>query len=140
MDELDRRITGVLRDDARIPIAELGRRVGLSRTAVLARVRRLEDDDVLRGYHARVVLPEEGARHVARVAITARGGTNRAYVRRVQDLPEVVELESVAGETDLLAKVVTPDAARLDAVIDELSSWPETTRTTTYVVLREHRR
>ncbi len=140
VDDVDRRIAAALREDARLAIAELGRRVGLSRTAVLARVRRLEDEGVLRGYHAEVVLPEEGARHVARIAITARSGTTRAYLRRMQGLAEVVELESVAGATDLLVKVVTPDAARLDAVIDEISSWPETARTTTYVVLRSHRR
>src|SRR5918996_700054 len=101
MDELDKRLLALLESDARMPMAELGRRVGLSRTATLARVRALEDRGAIRGYHADVgPLPQEA--HVARVGIVLRTTDIASYVRRLLTLPEVRETETVAGEFDLL--------------------------------------
>jgi len=50
IDEIDRKILGELQEDVRVSIAELGRRVGLSPSATAARVRRLEDVGIIRGY------------------------------------------------------------------------------------------
>src|SRR5687768_11374705 len=52
MDAVDERLVALLKEDARLSMADLGRRVGLSRTATLARVRRLEETGAIRGYHA----------------------------------------------------------------------------------------
>lgn len=142
MDEVDRALLALLQDDARLPVAELGRRVGLSRTAALARVRRLEDDGVILGYHANVREAGRPPTHVARVAVVTATPDAAGYVRRVLALPEVTEAESVAGEYDLLIRVATDSAADLDAVLDRIGSWRETVRTTTFVVLarRENER
>ncbi len=139
MDELDRALLDLLAADARLSMAELGRRVGLSRTAVLARVRRLEQAGVIRGYRAEVRLPEHAATHAARVGIVVRTPDVGSYVRRLTALPEVHEVETVAGEWDLLVRVCAASAARLDAILDRIGSWRETQRTTTWVVLTEYR-
>lgn len=136
LDELDERVVARLRRDGRISMAALGRVVGLSRTATLARVRRLEEQGVIRGYHAEVALPQ--AAHVARVAIMVRTPDIAAYVRRLLQQPEVTEAESVAGEYDVLVRIATDSAASLDAILNRLASWRETVRTTTYVVLAHH--
>lgn len=139
MDEIDERLLALLRDDGRAPLAALGRAVGLSRTATLARVRRLEDSGVIRGYAADVAVPAASAEHVARVGIVVRTPDVAAYARRLGTLPEVQEIESVAGELDLLVKVAAGGAGRLDAVLDRINGWRETVKTTTFVVLTRYR-
>lgn len=137
MDDLDRRLLRLLRADARLSMAELGRRIGLSRTATLARVRRLEATGVIQGYHADVrELPEPA--HTARVGIVLRTPDVAAYVRRLATFAELREAETVAGELDLLVCFATDDVRRLDAVLDRVNSWPETVRTTTWVVLTRY--
>jgi Lrp/AsnC family transcriptional regulator, leucine-responsive regulatory protein len=139
VDELDRELLRHLADDARLTMAELGRRVGLSRTAVLARVRRLEDDGVILGYRAEV-RPDAAARsHVARVGIVLRTPDVAAYVRRLAGIAELEQAESVAGEFDLLVRFAADSAERLDAILDRIGGWRETVRTTTWIVLREYR-
>ncbi len=135
VDDLDERLLARLRRDGRVSMAELGRSVGLSRTATLARVRRLEAGGVIRGYRAEIADERAKSGHVARVAIVVSTSDIRVYVRRLLALPEVTEVESVAGEYDLLVRLATDSAGALDAVLDRLASWRETVRTTTFVVL-----
>lgn len=138
MDEVDLALLRLLRDDARLPMAALGRAVGLSRTATLARVRRLEDSGVIRGYHADV---REGAvepTHAARVGLVVRTPDVATFVRRLQAFPELQEVETVAGEFDLLIRVGATSAARLDEILDRINGWRETVRTTTFVVLNRY--
>jgi Lrp/AsnC family transcriptional regulator, leucine-responsive regulatory protein len=138
IDDLDRRLLMLLAADGRAPMAVLGRSIGLSRTAVLARVQRLERNGVIRGYRADVVLPGDAAAHRARVGIVIRTPDVAGYVRRLTALPGVTEIETVTGEFDLIALVAARSAAELDAVLDRVSSWRETVRTTTWVVLRRY--
>lgn len=119
-------------------MAELGRRVGLSRTAALARVRRLERMGVIRGYHAEIARPDESVPHVARVGIVTDARDTGRYVRRLSQFPEFREAEAVAGAFDLIVKFEAATAARLDQLLDEVLSWPATVRTTTFVVLRRY--
>jgi Lrp/AsnC family transcriptional regulator, leucine-responsive regulatory protein len=60
------------------------------------------------------------------------------YVRRLQAFPELVQVESVAGELDLIARFATDGAARLDEILDRINGWRETLRTTTFIVLRRY--
>lgn len=137
MDRLDRQVLEVLATDGRISMADLGRRIGLSRTATLARVARLERDGVIRGYHADVALVPR-ADHVARVAIVVKTRDVAAYIRRLMDIDECQEVESVAGEYDLLARFSAETSARLDEILDRLNTWRDTVRTTTFVVLSRY--
>ena len=138
IDDLDRRLLILLAADGRTTMADLGRAVGLSRTAVLARVQRLERDGVIRGYRADVALPGEGAAHRARVGLVIRTPDVAGYVRRLAALPGVGEIETVTGEYDLIVLVTAPTAAELDAVLDRVAGWRETVRTTTWVVLKRY--
>jgi DNA-binding Lrp family transcriptional regulator len=138
LDDLDRALLALLVADGRAPMSELGRSVGLSRTAVLARVQRLERAGVIRGYRADVVLPAEAAAHRARVGIVIRTADVAGYVRRLAALPGVTDVETVAGQYDLIVLVTAPDAGELDAVLDRVQGWRETVRTTTWVVLKRY--
>lgn len=139
LDPVDEQLVDALRRDARVSTAELGRRVGLSRTATLARIRSLEDRGVIRGYHADVHVDGDAAPgYEATVGIVVRTPDVASYVRRLATIPELVQAESVAGDLDLLVRFATPSAARLDAILDRINGWPETRRTTTYVVLTRY--
>ena len=139
LDDLDRALLALLTADGRASMAELGRDVGLSRTAVLARVQRLERAGVIRGYRAEVVLPDEPRTHRARVGIVIRTPDVAGYVRRLVTLDGVSEVETVTGEYDLVTLLAAPSAEELDSVLDAISGWRETVRTTTWVVLRRYR-
>src|SRR5919108_2199973 len=121
LDDLDRRLLSLLAADARATMAQLGRAVGLSRTAVLARVQRLERVGVIRGYHADVVLPGQAAAHRARVGLVIRTPDVAGYVRRLAALPGVSEIETVTGEYDLMVLVSAPTAEEMDVVLDRIS-------------------
>lgn len=143
MDKVDERLVALLRADGRLSMAELGRRVGLSRTATLARVRRLEADQAIRGYHADVAQGRLGRdpadrSHAARAGIVVRTPDVAAYVRRLAAITEVEEVETVAGAYDLLIRIAAPTATRLDEVLDRINGWRETVRTTTFVVLTRY--
>jgi DNA-binding Lrp family transcriptional regulator len=136
---LDHRLLNLLAVDGRATMSDLGRVVGLSRTAVLARVQRLEQAGVIRGYHAEIALPgASAAAHRARVGLVIHTNDVAAYVRRLTAFASVVEVETVAGEYDLIVLVTAPDAAELDRVLDAIAAWPETRRTTTWVVLKRY--
>jgi Lrp/AsnC family leucine-responsive transcriptional regulator len=138
VDELDQALLRLLAEDARLSVAELGRRVGLSRTATLARMQRLEDNGVIRGYHADVRTPTTEPSHVARVGIVAKTPDVAAYVRRLAAFPELQEVETIAGEFDLLVRFAADSARRLDDLLDVINGWRETVRTTTFVVLKQY--
>ena len=138
LDDLDLRLLELLRREGRASMADLGRAVGLSRTAVLARVQRLERGGVIRGYHAEVAEPGLAAAHRARVGIVHRTPDVAGYVRRLSGLPGVAEVETVTGEYDLFVLGTAPTADALDAVLDDISRWRETVRTTTWVVLKRY--
>jgi Lrp/AsnC family leucine-responsive transcriptional regulator len=138
LDDLDRRVLALLAADGRVSMAELGRAVGLSRTAVLARVQRLERAGVIRGYRADVALPGASAAHRARVGIVVRTVDVAGYVRRLRTLPGVSEIETVTGEYDLMVLVAAPNAEEMDEVLDAVSGWRETIRTTTWMVLKRY--
>ena len=137
MDEMDKRLLALLKDNARLSMAELGRSVGLSRTATLARVRRLEETGAIRGYSADVS-DEPGAAHVARIGIVVKTADPQAYIRRLLATRGVTEAETVAGEYDLLVRVAAATSADLDAMLDRINGWRETVRTTTFVVLKRY--
>ncbi len=136
MDEMDTRLLALLKDNARLTMAELGRVVGLSRTATLARVRRLEETGAIRGYFADVAGPAEA--HVARVGIVVKTPDAQSYIRRLLSTRGVTETETVAGEFDLLVRVAGATSAELDEILDRINGWRETVRTTTFVVLKRY--
>lgn len=138
LDDLDRALLARLAADGRATHTELGRAIGLSRTAVLARVQRLERAGIIRGYRADIALPDSSAAHRARVGLVVRTADVAGYVRRLRALPGVLEIETVAGEYDLLVLVAAPDAAGLDQALDRIAGWRETVRTITWVVLTRY--
>ncbi|MFN9747231.1 MAG: Lrp/AsnC family transcriptional regulator [Betaproteobacteria bacterium] len=134
-DDLDRRLLALLQADARAPVAELARRLGVARTTVLARLARLQSEGVIVGYTVRLAR-DDGDRFVeAYVGIGVQPRAGAGVTARLASLPELRQLSSVSGEWDYLALLRADSTARLDAVLDEIGGFEGVIKTTTHIVL-----
>jgi len=119
-DAIDIEILTILQQNARTPNAEIARRIGMAPSAVLERIRKLEDRGVILGYEARIDPRAIGVGLTAFVFVRASeraGATDTA--KRLVRLAEVQEVHHVAGEDCLLAKVRVADTAALGTLLNE---------------------
>lgn len=122
-DTISWRILQELQRDARLPFTELGRRVGLSSPAAAERVRRLEDDGVITGYHAGLDARNLGLALNAFIRLNVAGERCARAAKALQEMPEVLEAHRVTGEASYLIKVAVKDVAHLQALLDRLMPW-----------------
>jgi Lrp/AsnC family transcriptional regulator, leucine-responsive regulatory protein len=137
LDGHDTRILAELQADARLSLAELGRRVHLSQPAVTERVRKLEAAGVITGYRATVNLAAlgYGIRALVRVGRTEYP----RMVKLVEDSPEVVNAWNITGEDSWVLEIAVVDVAHLDAVVSSLCLLSETSTSIILKTVREHR-
>ena len=108
MDTIDRAIVRELQANARLTNAELAQRVGLTPAPCLRRVRRLEEDGVLLGYHAEVNPDKVGRafKVLIDVDLTSQAHTTvEAFESQAVELPEVTEVRRMFGSPDYAARV-----------------------------------
>jgi DNA-binding Lrp family transcriptional regulator len=136
-DDLDRRLIGLLRDDARTPSATLARQLGVSRGTVQNRIDRLVRAGVLLGFTVRLAGEADGGGVRAMMAIEVRSADTRAVVTALRRLPEVARVHSTNGRWDLVAEIATPDLAALDAVLTEIRALKPVANSETSILLAE---
>jgi len=127
LDAIDRRLLEELQSDARLSLAELGRRVGLSSPAVAERLQRLEAEGVIRGYHAEVDPTALGysLTVVIRIRPAPRELTKVADLARAT--PEVVECQRITGEDCFFMKAHVRDVMHMEELIDRFNPYGVTT-------------
>lgn len=125
IDDTDIKILRILQEDCTVPVAEIGKRIGLSTTPCWRRIQRLEEEGVIR---KRVALLDQRAVNAGVtvfVAITTNQH-NKDWLERfhaaVMDFPEVVEFYRMSGQVDYMLRVVVPDIAAYDAFYKKLIS------------------
>ncbi|MEM8595414.1 MAG: Lrp/AsnC ligand binding domain-containing protein [Pseudomonadota bacterium] len=137
LDELDHRIMATLAADGRISMTALGQRVGLSKTPVTARVKRLEALGVITGYRAELSAKMLGLEHVAFLEVklsNTREQSLRDFNAAVRQIPEIDACHMIAGGFDYLLKVRTSDINDYRRVLGEkISQLPHVASTSTYV-------
>jgi Lrp/AsnC family transcriptional regulator, leucine-responsive regulatory protein len=136
LDAYDHRILAELQRDARLALAELGRRVHLSQPAVAERVRKLEAAGVITGYRATVNLAAlgYGIRAVVRVGRCDYAGV----VALIAKTAEVITAWNVTGEDSWVLEIAVTDVAHLDAVVSQMCLLAETSTSIILKVLREN--
>ncbi len=136
IDDTDAKILSALGEDSRRSYADVGQEVGLSTAAVHERVKKMLEKGVIERFALRVDPQKVGLGLTAFVAIRNDGGAHcREVAPRLKAMREVIELHSVAGEHDFLAKVRTQNARGLEDVLYAIKSIPGVARTTSTVVL-----
>lgn len=120
LDEIDAEILAALIENARITIAELSRRIGLSSPSVSERIRRLEESGVIGGYTVKVNPEALGLPLSAWLRIRPVPGQLKRVAEILRDLPEIVECDRITGEDCFIARANVRSVEDLEALIDEV--------------------
>ena len=141
LDKLDRKILRILQEDGRISMKELSEQVGLSVTPAIERVKRMERDGVITGYHARLDPAAIGATLLVFVEITLNQKSAshfEQFRREVLRIPEVQECHLVSGDFDYLIKARIHQMAEYRKLLgDMLLNLPGAAQSKSYVVMEE---
>ena len=124
LDGYDTRILAELQADARLTMAELGRRVHLSQPAVTERVRKLEAAGVITGYRATVDLGKLG--YGIRALIRVGRAEYARVVKLIQQTPECINAWNVTGDDSWVLEIAVIDVPHLDAVVSKFCLMTET--------------
>jgi Lrp/AsnC family leucine-responsive transcriptional regulator len=126
-DATNLQLLGELQQDARLSLAELGRRVGLSSPAVADRLKRLEEEGVITGYRAEVNPRALG--YTLGVIIRIRPAPRQiaAVAQLARDTPEVLECHRVTGEDCYVMTAYVRDVEHLEQLIDQFVAYGQTT-------------
>ncbi len=144
LDAIDRRILQALQLQGRATYDEIAAQVGLSASATLRRVKRLEEDGVIAGYGARLLPERVGLGLTAYISVRLEKHTDThkrspmdTFAAAAQAWPEVVECSALTGEMDYLLRVVVRDMAHYSGfVMDTLLKHPSVQDCKTSFVLR----
>jgi len=140
LDRLDRAILHQLQQDARISNTALAEKIGLSESATLRRVRRLEESGLLRGYVGLVDQSAAGYPDNVFVQITLTGQQHdklATFESAVKKIPEVMECYLMSGESDYLLRVIVADARDYEQLHSQhLTSLPGVARVHSSFALR----
>lgn len=118
LDNVNLRLLAELTCDPRLSMSELGRRVGMSSPAVTDRVRRMEEEGVIRGWRLDVDPVALGYPLVAYVRLRPNSGQLVKIAELARSIPEVVECHRITGEDCFVLKVHLPAIDQLDRVLD----------------------
>jgi DNA-binding Lrp family transcriptional regulator len=135
LDEADRRIIGILQANAREPVVTLARKVGLSRSTVQERLRRLERSDVIQGYTVRLGKSAKRAPVSAYLLLYLQGPICERVAPAIARIPEVKKSQSIGGEIDMILQVETSSLEELNRVRNEVEAIPGVSKVTTGIVL-----
>jgi Lrp/AsnC family leucine-responsive transcriptional regulator len=136
LDAVDRLLLDAVQHDAAQSLAELGAQAGLSATAVLERVRKLEDAGIIKGRYAHLDAPKLGLDICAFIGVGIDHPKRiTAFEKAIATMPEVLESHHVTGRHTLMLKVRTQNTASLHQLIQTLREMPGVARTETMIVL-----
>lgn len=141
LDRMDGRLIAVLRKEGRISHQQLSTQVGLSPSQCLRRVKRLEDEGVIRGYAADIDENKLGNDVTAWVMITLhrnKSGARERVAVLLKNRPWVRLATGVTGDVDFMVRVVAPRMADFTKIlVDELSNHPDISSTQSFICLDE---
>ncbi|RZG75324.1 Lrp/AsnC ligand binding domain-containing protein [Acinetobacter sp. WCHAc060025] len=141
LDRTDRMILEILQNEGRIAISELAARVSLSTTPCSERVKRLERDGVIMGYHARL-----NPKHLDRnllvfleISLSAKSGDVFEQVAKdLMEIPEVQECHLISGDFDYLVKARLKEMTAYRRLLgDLLKKLPSSASSHSYIVMEE---
>ncbi|CDP85627.1 MULTISPECIES: Lrp/AsnC family transcriptional regulator [Mycolicibacterium] len=120
LDALDSALLSTLAAEPRLPILELASRLKVARNTVQARMKRLEDSGVVRGYPPNINLPELGFAVHAFVGIETDQNKMDAIIEALRAYPHVLEVHATTGRADLLVRIAAQTQQELLDIIQQV--------------------
>lgn len=133
MDRYDYSILKELQENAKISTAELGRKIGLSTTATKERIKKLEQEGIIKGYKAIIDGDKVGMDITAFISVPVGELSIEEMGKFLSEIPEVLECHKVTGNTCYLVKIKAKNTKRLEQLIDKINHVAKNTYT--YLVL-----
>ncbi len=144
LDDIDIQILALLQEDGRMTNADVATRVGLSPSAALARMRKLNETGVIKGFAAILDEDKVGQPTTAYVFITLthhRRKLAESFLAKVRALPAIMECYHITGKADYLLRVVCKDIPDYRSLLmDHIVAMPEVESVETMFVLRTEKR
>lgn len=135
MDDVDRKIMAILRENARESFTNMAEAVGTSEGTIRARVKRLMDDGVIRKFTIRTA----GSNVKALIEVAVTNNVNTSDIAaRIRGWDGVESVWEVTGENDIVVVADCPNTSDLNAIIDKIRDVPGTTATRSRLILKEH--
>lgn len=139
MDDIDKKIIGLLRENARMPLKTLAAEVGLARSSARQRIDKLEQRGVIRGYHAdvaeSVAAPSIRAFLLLRLTMTPA----KDALKRISAMRRVRRFYSVSGDIDLIVEIEAATMLELNDTRDTIANLAQVADVTTAPVLKVER-
>ncbi len=139
LDQYDEKILTILSVDGRLPVTDLARRIGISKSPCRVRLQRLQEEGYIKGFRAIVDPGKLGLEHVAFVEVRLSDTRDRAlqaFNRGVLKIPEVEQCHMIAGSFDYLLKVRTTDIRSFRRTLGEsITMLPHVASTSSFVTM-----
>jgi Lrp/AsnC family transcriptional regulator, leucine-responsive regulatory protein len=136
MDETDVRILSLIQPNSFLTNVELAKKIGMAPSAVLERIKKLEQKGIIEGYPTRIKPESLELKLLAFIFVkTSEGPGNASVAKQLSKMPEVLELHHIAGEDCYLLKVRTKDPQSLIHLMREKFKIPNLISTKTTIVL-----
>ncbi len=120
MDDLDRQLIGLLRGNARLPVATLAKRLQVARGTVQNRMARLEREGAIAGYTVRLTAPDEDRRIVALMLLAVEGPSVEDVLAALRGDPAVSALHTTNGRWDIVAELRADTLEQFDRVLGRI--------------------
>lgn len=119
LDDTDKHLLALLRENARLPVADLARRLGLARTTTQARIDRLENSGAIAGYTLKSSAATRPALR-ATILVSVEPRSTPAVLDRLRALSGVEAVHTTSGRWDLLVQATADSTPALDATLDRI--------------------
>ncbi len=139
MDDLDQQLIALLRQDARLSVADLAHKLQVSRGTVTNRLRKLEDTQVIVGYTVRLKPEAQTERIRAWMGVLVEGNRTREVIANLLGEPSVASLHDTNGRWDLLAELEVGSMAELSLALERIRLLSGIRGTETSILLSTYR-
>ncbi len=135
IDELDARLIATLRENPRVGLLEVARRLRVARGTVQARLAKLEARGVVTGHGPEVDPAAMGYPITAFVLLELAQGRLASAREVLETVPEVIEADAISGPQDVICRIVARDTEHLQEIVNEMLASPAIRRSTSHIVL-----
>ncbi len=139
LDQKDRKLISLLRENSRLPISSLAQYLNMSRATVQNRINRLCDNGIIRGFSVRLKSDIEISKIRAITVIHTKTKKTNQVLKKLSSLPEISRLHTTNGRWDIIAEINTDNLEEFDITLTKISEIEGIANTETNILLTSHK-